>query len=112
MPLSLYMDVHVPTAVTAGLRRRGVGILTSHEDGTDFADDVELLERATSLRRLLFTQDMDFLRIAGESRTEHCGIVFARQNTCSIGTLIDNLQLIAEACREEEMRNRLLFLPL
>jgi hypothetical protein len=34
MPLSLYMDVHVPAAITAGLRRRGVDVLTSQEDGT------------------------------------------------------------------------------
>src|SRR5205085_6082126 len=99
MPLSLYMDVHVPTAVTAGLRRRGVSVLTSHEDGTDFADDVELLQRAAALLTLH----------ARHGLSSHCRriknralrIAFARQNTCSIGSLIDDLQLIAEACSEE-----------
>jgi predicted nuclease of predicted toxin-antitoxin system len=112
MPLSFYMDVHVPAAVTAGLRRRGISVLTSHEDGTDFADDGKLLDRATALQCVLFTQDTDFLRIATESKTDHCGIVFARQNSCSIGALVHDLQLIAEACSKEEMMNRVVFLPL
>jgi hypothetical protein len=28
------MDVHVPAAITQALRRRGIGVLTSQEDGT------------------------------------------------------------------------------
>lgn len=39
MAHALYMDVHVPSAVTEGLRRRGVDVLTSQEDGTRAADD-------------------------------------------------------------------------
>jgi hypothetical protein len=35
MPVSLYMDVHVPQAIADQLRRRGVDVLTTHEDGTD-----------------------------------------------------------------------------
>ncbi len=31
MAQALYMDVHVPSAVTEGLRRRGVDVLTSQE---------------------------------------------------------------------------------
>ena len=38
-----YMDVHVPSAVTEGLRRRGLDPLTSQEDNTQKLDDVALL---------------------------------------------------------------------
>ena len=51
MSLSLYMDVHVPAAITDGLRRRGVDVLTSQEDGTREADDSELLRATRELRR-------------------------------------------------------------
>ena len=34
MSLALYMDVHVPAAITRGLRRRSVEVLTAQEDGT------------------------------------------------------------------------------
>ena len=56
MPLSVYMDVHVPLAITDGLRRRNNDVLTSQEDGTSEMDDEPLLARATELGRLLFTQ--------------------------------------------------------
>lgn len=32
MSLSLYMDHHVPKAITVGLRLRGVDVMTAHED--------------------------------------------------------------------------------
>ena len=63
MSAKLYMDVHVPVAVTSAMRRRGFDVQTCQEDGTDEWDDEELLERTTLLKRVLFTQDADFLEI-------------------------------------------------
>jgi Domain of unknown function (DUF5615) len=58
MSVHLYMDVHVRRAVTAGLRLRGVDVLTAQEDGNRELLDPELLGRATELGRVLFTQEM------------------------------------------------------
>jgi hypothetical protein len=55
MVRGLYMDVHVPSAVTEGLRRRGIDVLTSQQDGTREADDDVLLTRAMGFERLLFS---------------------------------------------------------
>jgi len=33
MAIALYMDVHIPKAITVGLRLRGVEVLTAQEDG-------------------------------------------------------------------------------
>lgn len=60
--MRLYMDVHVPYAVTTGLRLRGVDVLTAQEDGASELDDPALLDRATELGRVLYTQDDDLLR--------------------------------------------------
>ena len=46
MPLGFYMDHHVPSAITNGLRLRGVDVLTAHEDGTQRLEDPALLDRA------------------------------------------------------------------
>jgi hypothetical protein len=54
------MDVHVPAAITSGLRRRGIDVLTSQEDGSERLPDDRLLERSTQLGRVLFSQDDDF----------------------------------------------------
>lgn len=60
MTIALYMDHHVPRAITSGLRLRGVDVLTAYEDGTHELDDPILLDRAGELGRVLFTQDDDF----------------------------------------------------
>jgi hypothetical protein len=40
--IGLYMDVHVPGAITEGLRLRGVEVLTSQVDGTSRLSDREV----------------------------------------------------------------------
>jgi hypothetical protein len=49
MALPVYMDVHVPAAITAGLRRRGLEVVTAQEDGRDTCSDEQLLSRAVEL---------------------------------------------------------------
>ena len=55
------MDHHVPRAITTGLRLRGVDVLTAYEDGASELPDPALLDRASELGRVLFTQDDDLL---------------------------------------------------
>ena len=61
MALTFYMDHHVPRAITVGLRLRGIDVLTAYEDDRSELDDPQLLDRATELKRVLFTQDDDLL---------------------------------------------------
>lgn len=115
MPLMLYMDVHVPAAITEGLRRRGLDVLTSQEDGTRTVADELLLQRATDLGRLLFTQDEDLPKIANQwilAGRRFAGLVFGPQRGSSIGRLIADLELIAQCCTADEVADRVLFIPL
>jgi hypothetical protein len=115
MPLALYMDVHAPIVVTESLRRRGLDILTSQEDGTATQDDEALLGRANELGRVLFSQDQDFLHIAaGWQRTNRTfvGLVFAAQQGVSLGRLADDLELLLTCCAPDELRDRVTYLPL
>lgn len=61
MPLKLYMDHHVPRAITSGLRALNVDVLTAYEDESSTVTDPQLLDRATVLDRVLFTRDDDLL---------------------------------------------------
>jgi ADP-ribosylglycohydrolase len=61
MALQFLMDHHVARAITLGLRLRGVNVLTAYEDGSHEISDPELLDRATDLGRVLFSQDDDLL---------------------------------------------------
>lgn len=61
--LKFYMDEHVPKAVTEGLRRRGVDVITVQELGLQAVEDARHLERAAQDGRVVVTQDADFLRL-------------------------------------------------
>ncbi len=109
------MDVHIPAAITAGLRRRNINVITSQEDGTREDDDVLLLQRATSLGRILFSQDQDLLQIAREwqyTGQSFAGLVFSAQQGVSIGQCVEDLELLAQCYAPEEIANQVIFLPL
>lgn len=111
---SLYMDVHVPVAVTVGLRRRGIDVLTAQEDGARELDDEMLLDRASQLCRVLFTQDDDLLSIASQRQQlgeEFAGVIYCHQMRLGIGDVIDDLELMATCATEEELRSTVTWLP-
>lgn len=115
MSLPLYMDEHVKSAVTTGRRQRGIDVITVQEDGYVERDDAEILARATDLKRVLFTQDDDFLVIAHSwqmSSREFYGVVYGHQLELTIGIAVNHLQVVCEAVTPAEIHNTIVFLPL
>jgi len=113
--LRLYFDHHVPRAVEVGVQQRGIDVLTLEADGTANRDDAFLLQRATDLGRVVFTQDRDFLVPAADwqkTRRDFTGMVYAHQLRITSGTAIRDLVLIASLTHPDDMRNRVEFLPL
>jgi hypothetical protein len=114
VPLALYMDVHIPRAITNGLRRRGVEVITAQEDGTAELDDPPLLDRATGINRPLYTQDDDLLaearrrQMAGEAFS---GVIYLHQLRSPIGRCVDDLELIAKTFEPEDLKNCVEFIP-
>lgn len=91
MALKFYMDVHVQSAISKGLQRLNIDVLTVQEDGKRRASDAELLNRATELGRIMFTRDEDFLAEAHHRQEEaipFIGVVYAHQMGISIGECI------------------------
>ena len=115
MPIALYMDEHVPRAITNGLRMRDVDVITAQEDGRAGADDTSLLNRAAELTRALFSQDDDLLAEATQRQREgiqFCGVIYAHQLRISIGLCIENLEIIAKAGELQDIEGRVEYLPL
>lgn len=114
MSVRLYMDVHVRRAVTEGLRLRGVDVLTAQEDGAAELSDSHLLNRASALGRILFTQDDDLLseaRMRQSSGAPFVGLVYAHQLNTSVGQCIADLELIAKATDYSEWVSQVIYLP-
>ena len=115
MSVRLYMDVHVRRAVTDGLRLRDVDVLTAQDDGAGKFGDPKLLDRATELGRVLFTQDDDLLREAKrrqQSGARFSGVIYAHQLNITVGQCIADLELIAKSSEPEEWLNCAIYLPL
>lgn len=112
--LRLYMDVHVNAAITAGVRRRGIQVLTAQEDGSQRFEDTLLLDRATALQRVLFSQDEDFIAIARERQlfgAFFAGLIYGHQLAATIGKYVLDLELLCHALDPEDMANRIEYLP-
>lgn len=115
MPLRLYMDQHVPRAITAQLRARNVDAVTAYEDGTSALDDPLLLERATALGRVLFTRDDDLLAEAAlrqQTGQAFYGVIYAHQLRVTIGECIRDLEILALAGEPSDAIGQVIFLPL
>jgi predicted nuclease of predicted toxin-antitoxin system len=113
MSLGLYMDVHVPLPITRGLRRRGVDVLTAQEDNAQRLPDPQLLDRATSLGRILFSQDADLIAEAVRRQRERepfASVIYARQLDLSIGRCIADLEALSKAAISEDAQGQVIFL--
>lgn len=114
MAIALYMDVHVPQAITDQLRRRTVDVLTAFDDETQELPDAQLLLRVTQLSRVLFTQDIRFRVLAETWQVEgkqFSGLIFGHQLGGTIGQFVRDLELIAKALEPDEWMNIVEYIP-
>lgn len=106
--IKLLLDVHVHSAVTSGLRRRGIEVLTCQEAKMDTAKDMEILEFAFSGGYVIFSQDTDFLNICS-TKFPHKGLVYSHKQN-DVGRIIRGLMLICEILDPNDMENHIEFI--
>ncbi|MCT7973717.1 DUF5615 family PIN-like protein [Laspinema olomoucense] len=107
--ICFHLDENVSYAIANGLRRRGIKVTTTPEAGLIGASDEEQLAFVVLQKRVMFTQDTDFLRIAGMG-IEHNGIVYCPQKSRSIGHIVRGLTLIWEYLEPEEITGKIEFI--
>ncbi len=115
MSVAYYFDHNMQTSVVTALRERGIDVLTTLEDRYDHHPDEEVLRRALELSRVVVTHDQDFLDLANEylKRSQiFPGVVFCHLSKSSIGTLVEDLALIAEVVTYEELLSRVTWVSL
>ena len=105
-PIRYPVDEHAPTAVGAGLRKRGIYVITTADAGLLGAEDKNLLASAAEEDRVVVRQDRNFLRLAAEAEKDHPGVAYAPQ-VRSIGELVRLLDPLAQVSDADEMRGRI-----
>jgi len=109
------MDVHVPIAITAALKEKGIDVLRAQDDGAGTMDDGQLLDRATALNRVIFSQDADMLTEASLRQRQgaaFAGVVYGHQLDVTIGQCVRDLELIAKVGEPVDLIGLVEFLPL
>lgn len=99
-PVRFHIDESADPDIAAALRGVGIDVTTTQEVGL-----------LTALRegRVIVTHDADFLRIAKDN-PNHTGIAFCRQQTRTIGEIIEMLILIHGTATPERMRGQVEYL--
>lgn len=90
-------------------------MLTAEEDHNRSTSDPDLLTRAASLGRLMFSNDADFLTEATRrQRSGECfaGLVYGHQMRITIKQAIEDLELITTVFDLPDIENRVQHLPL
>ena len=114
MSLRLYVDEQVQRAITDAIRVQGVDVLTVKDDGHRHVRDPVLLDRATGLGRVMFTQDEDLLTegVRRQRVGQHfAGVIFGHQHL-PIRVCVDDIVLLVEATDPEEFFSGIEYLPL
>ena len=104
-----HLDEHVASAIAAGLRRRGIDVTTTTDAGLLSAPDEIHLAFAKQERRVIVTQDADYLCNAARDPT-HFGVVYYPQGKRTFGEIIRHLALMHDVMAEDEMRGRVEYL--
>ena len=98
-----YMDENIDFDITHGLRLRNVDVVTVQEDGRAKISDPEVMDRATELGRVVFTNDDDLLVEAMrryQDGIEFSGVIYVHKRRLTIGQCI------------EEFENRVQYIPI
>jgi predicted nuclease of predicted toxin-antitoxin system len=106
--LKFQTDEHIPSAVIAGLKRRGIDVLSTPQAALLGATDENQLTFATQQQRVMITQDDDFLILHAQG-VQHAGIIFVQPGK-SIGYMVRGLHFIYQMMTDKEMKNHVEFL--
>jgi Domain of unknown function (DUF5615) len=106
MTVRFYLDENVQVVIAEQLKRRGIDVFTVRDLDLLGDEDVNHLQRATSLGRVLCTHDVDYIELA-LSGVEHAGIVIGKQYKHTIGDWVHFLELVHGVYEADEMKNRI-----
>ena len=108
--MKIYADENVERSIVEGLRRRRIEVVSARELGYIGKPDEFHIEKASEIKAVILTHDVDFLRIASGPDIHHGGIIFSHPKNVSIGQCIRGVELIAKILTDKDTENHIEFL--
>ena len=97
-----------PEAAAIQLAKLGIDVITTQKAERCGSSDPDQLRFAASQRRVICSQDKDFIELA-TTHPAHCGIAFIRFKSREIGALVKGLRDLHRDETAESMENRLVY---
>ena len=115
--LALLVDEHIPPSLIQGLTTRQplLDVVSVRDVGMRGMPDAALLEWAAAANRVIVTFDRNtvtaaaYVRIAGGEPVAGAIVV---DNEMSISQAIEELLIIIECCRDDELHGQVWYVPL
>jgi hypothetical protein len=109
MAIRFHLDENVDHRIATALRSRGIDVTTTTDANLIGESDESQLAFAHRANRVIFSHDADILRLHAAG-VAHSGIVFASDQSRTIGEIVAGLVLIHDCCEPEEMVGQVEFL--
>lgn len=85
--IKFHLDENFSNAIADGLRRRGINVTTTAEVNLISASDEKQIKFALNEKRVIFTQDDDFLKLH-KSGISHYGILIVAKEVGVLAKLL------------------------
>jgi predicted nuclease of predicted toxin-antitoxin system len=102
MAIRFHLDEHVDHEIATALRTRGIDVTTTTDAGLLQSDDEDHVAFALREKRVIFTNDQDFLRLHARG-APHAGIAFCERGSRSTKEIIRSLCVVHDSLTEDEM---------
>lgn len=112
--IGLYMDENVRGPIADQLRRKGFDITRAQGDIPESTPDDEVLQRATALQRVLYSEDDDLLAEAVKlqrSGGTFTGVIYGHQLRVSIGQVVRDLEFLLQTGAPGDFADTIIYLP-
>jgi predicted nuclease of predicted toxin-antitoxin system len=107
--IRLYFDESVEIAISDQIKKRGVDAVTVRDLQLLGDSDINHLQRAHQMGRVLCSYDTDFLRLDSQG-VKHAGVIFGFHDCTTYGEWISGLELICGVLTAADMHNHVEYL--
>lgn len=100
--MKIYADENIERSIVEGLRRRKIEVFSARELRYLGKPDEFHIKKASEMKVVMLTHDIDFLKIASSKDVAHGGVIFSHPKNVSIGQCIRGVELMVRVLTDKD----------